>query len=140
MKTYGLNLGVGLIVLVLVWLITLNNALLFLTLLWLPMLMVAFYFFTTHYHWTLTTLNFFICIIIALYLTDLVEKRFPNLVPSNQEDFPSVNFSIFFTISWIIIQTCIDILLRIILPKRFIQLSEIEEFINRNRQKEVRES
>ncbi len=137
MKKIAIDLGCGLIFTLLIWLITFNNHFVFgiFTLFIFPILMVLFYFATSHLKWYFSTLNFILCFFIAGHLTDVFGSYFPNLEMVNDEYFALSDYYIFYSIFWILLKNIFEILLKIILPKRFYYKSEIEKLYDRIKNK-----
>lgn len=134
LKTLKINIVGGIVLAIIIWLMTLNEAIFFFSILIFLFLMILFHYLTTEFNWIFSILNFVICLIISGQIVNLLDRKFPTLEILNKEDFPTDYNIVFSAFSWILIKISIEIILKAVLPKKFIKITVIEEHINKKRQ------
>ena len=130
MKSFIINTIGGLITILIIWLITMNNYFVFgyLTLYIPYFLYIIYHFLSTKFNWIISIINFLICLIVIEMLMNYLIKT--NGFPSeylDEDQFPTGLFLFTYSIYWVILKLILDLLLINIMNRKFIKVSRLEK-------------
>jgi hypothetical protein len=131
MKVFLENFVTGLLVVIIVWLITLDNYFIFglATPLIFILLIGLQYFLTNKFNWALTIMNFIISLLLTGFMIEYLVARVSSIEFLDEEKFPLANYFVLSAILWIIFKIIVDIVLIIIINTKFLKISMLEKLL-----------